>query len=754
MQDGPFLQAFSREAPRRAATVRRWGAGLEVEVATPTARTRSEAVGKAKALVARAGRLSKTDVRVLSARAGERAHTLAAGVAVLPALPAGAREVEMPVDGVRADRAPCAECRRESRRSGRHRHYVRTECLTCGPRFSAGRALPLAREGYGLASFSPCVSCQREAGLPGSRRFGFERVSCATCGPTLTLLQTAGPPTLKDPLTAAAKLLSSGRPVAVNTAYGGLVLATADGVGGMRVALGEEFEPLTLVAPNLAAARKVAALTAAEATALAGPDAPEVLVEPKGGGLQLLREASPFEPRLRLRLPDCVVLHELAARVGPLLSAGASRGGRRWPTGPRESAALSTVPWLWDGVSVTAPLPPTRIVMMGRRRVLLAHGRGSLPAKAPVSHRATVLAAGGGADLFGAVAHDGTAHFTGSAGPARRTDTAARLKALLSHAAALSPSAHAERVDAVASAAQEGAPSRFTMEEVAEASGALFIPVVALRARVLAAQAGTERPPPVLVLEAEEPAGSEAERWHTNRTGGELVSPTGSRVLGGIGPYEVVESPGGRADLLAPLASIFARAGAPLGRSPAQDEPILRVLRKRSQKSTSAVALADGVAAVLGLVPRRAPAGSGLMELSKSLDRPELSRRFRMDAPLSRVRGSRQVDALGLVKGFAEQREGASKRAGRTLPAETRAALGASFLRALVAGVVASCAAARPRPRRVIVAGSFFASVPAARALASAFDRRGVKVEYAAHGPTLDGALAYGACEYAGTVLT
>lgn len=754
VQDGPFLQAFSREAARGSASVRRWGSGLEVRVSTPTARTRTQALSKARALVARAARVARCEVHVLSARADERDDPPPPGVRVEEALATAGGAEGVPRGAVPRDKAPCPDCVRESSRAGRHHHYMRTECLACGPRFAAARGLPLGREAYGLASFEPCHACRAEAGHAGGRRFAFERVSCATCGPTLTLLHPSGPPTLRDPLGAAARLLAGGRPVALNTPYGGVVVSTPEGVGGLRVALGDEFRPLTLLVATLAAARQVAPLTATEAATLASPEAPEVLVEPRGRGRRLLAEASPFEPRLRLRLPDSLMLHEIARRAGPLLTAGAARGGGPWPSGPRDATALTGVPWLWDGVAVVTPLPPARVYMLGRQRVFLAHGRGSLPAQAPVPHEATVLAAGGGAELFGAVAHDGSAHFTGSAGPARRTDAAARLRSLVSHAAALSPSAHAERVDAVASAAAEGSASRFAMEEVAESTGALFVPVTPLRARVHSARAGDPRPPPVLVLEAEEDAGPDAERWGTQHTGGELMDPAGSRVVGGVAPYEVVESPGGRVDLVAPLASLFARAGAPLGRSPAEDEPILRVLRKRAQKSTSAVALADGVAAALGVVPRRAPPGSGLMELTKHLERPEAARRFRMEAPLVRARGSRQVDALGLLTAFAREREGAMKRAGRALPLETRAALGASFVRALIGGVVASCASARPRPGRVVVTGSFLQSPPAARALLAAFGRRHIKAGFPTQVPVLDGALAYGACAYAGTLLT
>jgi len=754
LQDGPFLREFSRAAAGGAATLRASGAGIEARLAFPRARTRSEAVARARALVARAAGRSGAAVHVRSAAVVDGSATVAPGVHWLEPAPGGS-DRGAPAGAVGADRAPCEACRREAAARGGRRHgYTRAECLACGPRFAHARGFPLTRAGYGLERFEPCAGCREESAQAGGRRFGSERVSCATCGPTLTLVTPAGPPVVRDAMGAAARLLASARPVAVSTPYGGVAVSALDGGGALRVAVGDEFCPFVVVVPSAAVARRLAALSAREAAALGAPEAPEVVAEVTAAGSAWLHAASPFEPRLRLRMPDCGVLRELTRRAGPLLSAGAARGGALWPTGPGDASAISSLAWLSDGLPATRPLPPHRTYRLGRRQVLLAHGRGSLPAAGPVSHQATVLSAGGGAELFGAVAHGGLAHFTGSAGPAQRSDSAGRLKALLSHAAALSPAARAARVDAVASAAAEGSPSRLMAEETADEARAPFVPVPPLRARAAAAQAGSARPPPALVLESEEHAGADAGRWHTDRTGGDLVAPGGARVMAGVAPYEVVESPGGRLDLLAPLASLYACAGAPLGTSPAEDEPILRVLRGRAQRSTSAVALADSVAAALGLVPRRAPPSSGLFELSRRLARPGFSRRFRIEAPLAKARGSRQVDALKLLEAFAEERERAARREAGATSVDTRAALGASFLRALLDGLAASCAAATPRPGRVVVTGAILATPPAAAALAESLDRRGVPMLLPAYGPVLDGALAYGAAEYAGTILT
>jgi hypothetical protein len=125
-----------------------------------------------------------------------------------------------------------------------------------------------------------------------------------------------------------------------------------------------------------------------------------------------------------------------------------------------------------------------------------------------------------------------------------------------------------------------------------------------------------------------------------------------------------------------------------------------------------------------------------------------------LQAPLTRARGSRQLDTLELLKTFAEQRQRATRREGRGLSFETRAALGGSFLRALLHGVVDSCAAAKPRPRRVLITGAVLASPPAAAALAAALGHRQIDALLPEHGAVLDGALAYGAAEHAGTLLT
>jgi hypothetical protein len=124
-----------------------------------------------------------------------------------------------------------------------------------------------------------------------------------------------------------------------------------------------------------------------------------------------------------------------------------------------------------------------------------------------------------------------------------------------------------------------------------------------------------------------------------------------------------------------------------------------------------------------------------------------------MDAPIVWTHNSARVDTVGLLSSFASERQQAGKREGRALSLQTRAALGASFLRSLLEGVAAACARARPKPSRVLIAGALCGCPPAAASLAAALARRGIDATLPAHSPLLDGALALGAAEYAGTAL-
>ena len=92
-----------------------------------------------------------------------------------------------------ADRAPCADCRRElsDPRDRRFRDPF-ISCCSCGPRYSIATAEPFSRAHTSLACFPPCSACQAEFDDPTNRRYHAETIGCPACGPRLQLLAAGG----------------------------------------------------------------------------------------------------------------------------------------------------------------------------------------------------------------------------------------------------------------------------------------------------------------------------------------------------------------------------------------------------------------------------------------------------------------------------------------------------------------------------------------------------------------------------------
>jgi hydrogenase maturation factor HypF (carbamoyltransferase family) len=549
---------------------------------------------------------------------------------------------------------------------------------------------------------------------------------------------------VRGALERAVERLKAGGVLAVQGPYGAVAVCRTDKIPALRLAIGDEYVALALLVAQTPSARKTVALSAAETKALTSAQAPELLVTPSRGGVPLARELAVFGSAVRLRLPDSPLMGALAAGAGPLAVAAASRGGAFLPQGEGGQPGLPHVSWLTDGPSPGDPVPPARAYYLGRRRVLLAHGRGSLPATAAAWHDKTVLALGADSELYGAASFGGTAYLSGCAGPSTRAQSADRLRRLVSRAAALSPAAAADQIDAVITGPAEGTPIRLAAEETAESTGCPLVEVSPVLARALAALPAPEGAPVVVVLGPPESAARKDKWLGTPSTGGDAIDPLAKKVVGGLAPFELVESPGGRGDLVGPLASLFERAGAPVLRNPKEDAPLLEVLRTRSHMGTSFVLLVDGVAAALDLVPRRAPTGSGLAEIAGALQDRTHARRFRFHPRLVGTQGSKRADTVALLREWADHWHAAARREGKELPWERRLALGASFLHGLLAAMASSVAQNRRARSPVLLTGAAFATPPVAAAAVERFQAAGLEAAFPADLPILDGALPVG----------
>lgn len=219
------------------------------------------------------------------------------------------------------DIATCPDCLAEILDPADRRHrYPFTNCTNCGPRFSIIRRLPYDRPGTTMRAFRMCPGCRAEYEDPLDRRFHAQPNACPACGPGLTLIE-AGARRLAGnevALAGAARLAREGRILALKGLGGYQLLVDAtdpDAVRRLRRRKRRPRKPLALMVADLDAARSLARLDDDEASLLASPDAPIVLVR-RRGETPLAAAVAPDTDRLGIMLPTTPLHHLLLRDVG------------------------------------------------------------------------------------------------------------------------------------------------------------------------------------------------------------------------------------------------------------------------------------------------------------------------------------------------------------------------------------------------------------------------------------------------------
>jgi hydrogenase maturation protein HypF len=204
------------------------------------------------------------------------------------------------------DVAMCTDCAEEQRdRSNRRYRHPFVNCTNCGPRFTIIGSLPYDRATTTMAAFAMCAECAREYGDPSDRRFHAQPVCCPNCGPTLRYQDHQGHVTQGEAgLSQARRLLRDGGILAVK-GIGGYHLAcdAADdyAVAELRRRKRRGDKPFALMVPDLATARRIAAVDDASARVLSGPQRPIVLM-PRLPSARVAISVAPHNPDLGIML--------------------------------------------------------------------------------------------------------------------------------------------------------------------------------------------------------------------------------------------------------------------------------------------------------------------------------------------------------------------------------------------------------------------------------------------------------------------
>lgn len=207
--------------------------------------------------------------------------------------------------------------------SNRRYRYPFTNCTHCGPRYSIIEALPYDRAHTSMNGFAMCPDCQREYEDPANRRFHAQPNACPVCGPQLEGWDSTGKSLGQkdEALRATVQALQMGQIVALKGLGGFQLLVDArneKAVQKLRQRKHREEKPFALMFPSLEAIRAVCEVSALEERLLKSPEAPIVLLEISGSGLNtsIAPGVAPNNPFIGAMLPYTPLHHLLMADMG------------------------------------------------------------------------------------------------------------------------------------------------------------------------------------------------------------------------------------------------------------------------------------------------------------------------------------------------------------------------------------------------------------------------------------------------------
>jgi hydrogenase maturation protein HypF len=301
----------------------------------------------------------------------------------------------------------CDECLREiADRFDRRYAYPYTNCTNCGPRFSLILALPYDRAATTMANWPLCRKCAAEYQDPCDRRFHAQPVACAQCGPGYRLVEGGVERAGREAILAAARLLSSGRIVAIK-GIGGYHLAcdadNAGSVGTLRERKYRKEQAFAVMVRDQTVAARTCQLSADACELLESPARPIVLARAAAD----LPGVAPDTTDIGIMLPYTPLHHLLFEAGCPVRLVMTSGNRSSEPTAYEDADAFARLSGLADAFLI-GERPIARRVDDSVVRVgplgpaILRRSRGYVPgAVASLPTKRPILAVGG--DLKNAI---------------------------------------------------------------------------------------------------------------------------------------------------------------------------------------------------------------------------------------------------------------------------------------------------------------------------------------------------------------
>jgi hydrogenase maturation protein HypF len=388
-----FRPAFYRALTERgcAGSIRNTPEGVVIEAEADEAALRW-LVEEFRRIAPERARVDELVVEQLEAR-GERGFRIepseAAGRSLLPIPP---------------DLATCSECRAELAGGGDRRcRYPFNTCTACGPRFSIARQVPFDRATNSMDEFPPCERCSAEYADPADRRFHAQTISCPACGPSLSFLAPDGAE-LDEPLGRARRMLAEGAILAVK-GVGGFHLACdatqQEVVARLRERKQRPSKPFAIMAPDLAACRRLCEVSDFEAELLASPEAPIVLLR-RRPDCPVADAVAPGLRELGVMLPYAplhLLLFEHAAMPPALVMTSCNRSEE--PIAINAEHVLAELGDLVDGVlthdrEITNRCDDSVVAAFGEAVLPMRRSRGYVPEPVVLERGGPPLLATGG----------------------------------------------------------------------------------------------------------------------------------------------------------------------------------------------------------------------------------------------------------------------------------------------------------------------------------------------------------------------
>jgi hydrogenase maturation protein HypF len=312
---------------------------------------------------------------------------------------------------VSPDVAICPSCEAELFDPANRRfRYPFITCTDCGPRFTVIESMPYDRERSTMRAFGQCPECLREYEDPADRRYHSETNSCPVCGPAVWLAcgdlpcgEPCDGPRGEQALAAAGRLLMEGKVLAVR-GLGGFHLAVdatdEEAVARLRRRKGREAKPLAVMVRSLAAAERLAYVSAAEAALLGSRERPIVVLR--------RRPRAPLAPQIAPGLDSVGIvlaytpLHQLLLEEvdgRPLVMTSGNVSDEPIATGNEEARLrLGRIAdaFLLHDREIVARYDDSLVRVVDDRTVFLRRSRGyaPMPLRLPMATREALLAMG------------------------------------------------------------------------------------------------------------------------------------------------------------------------------------------------------------------------------------------------------------------------------------------------------------------------------------------------------------------------